>query len=489
MSRWDTETMSQPSQKTTEHDGRASREEFVQAQRCRSRWWLTVLVGCVLAMPLCLSSTSSAAPRGWIDTSLRVVGTPAAAGDTVVMLTVSHAQQLELTAVEATDGKVKWQRPFSPSEVTPGVGFGPAVSAGVALELLPAGGATDPAIYLEGVDVSTGRVLWHYPDSVVLSDAPTACGNGRYFCIDAFSSATATYLVLLRPTTGSLAAFLAGPSRNLGTYGGGLYESDSSAPSLEQVTAEGKRAWTATVASLFGSSRYNPNYGWNFTTIGAVDLGSVSPAPQGDALNLSLFRTVQFAVSDGRVLWRAAGDFDCGGPLDFLTVPVLCRFSGTVHRTSGPINMAGVKLSIDGFSVRTGSVTWSRRVLGVEALIVGTNVPFEDGSHVVVQPASGKRVILDVTDGRIAPVRSGDVFWCEQNPEYHVKTAAGAVRERRAAKRPRVSTLLWYGHSRNGPAISSARLGRSVRCRAVHLADASRTASGAASELRPAARV
>ena len=71
-------------------------------------------------------------------------------------------------------------------------------------------------------------------------------------------------------------------------------------------------------------------------------------------------------------------------------------------------------------------MTWARPVLGIEALSVGTNVPFEDGDHVVVQLTTGKRVILDVANGSTAPVSSTDIFWCEQNPEYHVKTAAGA---------------------------------------------------------------
>src|SRR5271165_6954836 len=186
--------MVKPHQEPAGRTRRASREEFVQPQRSRSRWWLTALTSCALAVPLCLTSTSGAVPSGWTDPSLQVVGTPVASGSTVVMLTVSHAQTLELTAVDAVDGKVKWQRPFSASEVTPGVGFGPTVAAGIALEQLPAGGATDAAIYLEGVDVATGRVLWHGRDSTVLSDAPTACGNGRYFCVDAFSSVSATSL-------------------------------------------------------------------------------------------------------------------------------------------------------------------------------------------------------------------------------------------------------------------------------------------------------
>ena len=396
------------------------------SQSGRSRWWLTALVSCALAVPLCFSSTSGAAPSGWTDTSLHVVATPVASGRTVVMLTVSHMEQLELTAVDAINGTVKWQRPFSVSEVTPGVGFGPALASGIVLEQSPAGSPTDAAIYLEGIEAATGRVLWRNPNAIVLSDAPTVCGSGRYFCVDVFTSASTTALVLLRPASGSAVAVVGGPFRNMGANGGGLYENDSSVPSLEQVTAQGKRAWTATVAHLFGSNRYNPNYGWNFTTIGAVDLGSVSPAPQGDAYNLSLYRTIAIAVSDGRVHWRAGGEFDCGGPLAFLVTPVLCKYSGTIHRTSGGIHWAGVKLSVDGFNTRTGSVTWARPVLGVEALSVGTNVPFEDGDHVVVQLTSGKRVILDVANGSTSPVSPADIFWCEQNPEYHVKTAAGA---------------------------------------------------------------
>lgn len=103
------------------------------------------------------------ADDGWAGGSLRVVGSPVAAHGVVVVIDVTSSHRLELSAVSPVDGSVLRSRPFSASEITPGVGFGPTVLAptvlgATVLALAPAKGPPDPRVTVEGVNVTTGEV-------------------------------------------------------------------------------------------------------------------------------------------------------------------------------------------------------------------------------------------------------------------------------------------------------------------------------------------
>ncbi|MHB1585175.1 MAG: hypothetical protein ACYC0E_15640, partial [Acidimicrobiales bacterium] len=385
--------------------------------------------------------TASGGAPGWDDRSLQVVGTPASAQGVVVVLDVTAAHHLELTGVRAADGSILWHRPYSASEVTPGVGFGPVVSDGTVLDASPAGGPADPAVRVEGLAVRTGQPLWSLRPALVLSDAPTVCAGGRDICVAVWTSATTTALALVDPADGAVSAVVPGPERALAvhpgsaTTAGSLWETSDAAPTLTEVS-NGSTAWTRTVASLFGGGGYDPGEGWYFVAGHGVDIGSVGLAPHGNLLRLADVETVAIAAGDGTVRWRTKGFYGCDGGLFFLTADVVCRYSGTVRRVGHSVSMAGVGLTLEGVDARTGRVTWSTPVLGAEPLTAGTDVPFVDADHVVVELPSGRRVVLDTRRGTTAPVAAGEVFWCEHDQRYRVTTAAGGSADGQRAAAP-----------------------------------------------------
>ncbi|HEY7946293.1 MAG TPA: PQQ-binding-like beta-propeller repeat protein, partial [Acidimicrobiales bacterium] len=390
---------------------------------------------------------------GWTDPSLDVVGSPVVSGRNVLVVDVTSRHQLELSAVDASDGSIAWRRPFSASAITPGVSFEPVVLGATALVLSPTGRATDMSVVVKGVDVSTGRLLWSLPESLVVSDAPTVCSGGKDFCVATFISNTTTALVIVAPATGHVVSVLQGPNRAMATSPtsdrrhGDLWQTNDVTPTLMEVSSTGSALWTKTVSALFGGSQFNPDNGWDFLERGSLIVGSVGIAPTGHSLPLSGFRTVGIGAVDGTVKWNVAGFYLCGGGLGFLTADVLCKYSGMARVSSSSVSMSGVGLTLEGLNPDTGTTTWSTPVLDAQALSLGTNVAFADGTHLVVRLTSNRQVVLDVTHGSSRPVGAGDVFWCEEEPTYSVVSPPGTLAGGRRVSAPVFRTCSAAGTS------------------------------------------
>jgi hypothetical protein len=422
----------------------------------RRRWLLSVGALVVVAALACAAVVvQSGGSDSWSNQSLHVVGSPVLAGNRVIVLNVSATHQLKISGVLPASGSIAWSHPFSSSEITPGVAFSPIAIGNTVLVLAPASGSSNPEADAEGVDAATGRVLWTVPQPLVLSDAPVVCAAGKYFCLATFGSASSTALVALNPLTGGVVGAVQGPYRNMAvappgsTNNGTLWQTNASAPTFVQVSATGRQAWSASVASLFGGSQYDPNYGWDFLVKGSLDIGSIGTAPTGNAEALGGLKTVGISSVDGSVQWSLPGYYLCGGGLQFLTADVLCRYTGTARSNGTSTSMSGVSLTLEGLNPSLGKTTWSQPVLDAQSLSLGTNVAFADGTHVVVQVSPGSREVLDVQDGIATPVGANEVFWCEQVPMYTVATAQGA-----SVKGQRQSEPVFRACSASGAPVS-----------------------------------
>ncbi len=398
---------------------------------------------------------------GWTNTSLHVVGTPVVGGGRVVLLNVSAEHQLELTAVDPSTGSTRWTQPFSVSGITVGEGFGPVVANGVALDLAPTSGATNPNVTLKGIGIATGTVLWSTPVPALLSDAPDVCLGGQYFCVPVFASASTSGLIAVNATSGQFGGSVQGPMRNMAetangnVNGGGLWQTDDNVPTFTEVSATGQRVWIEPVATLFGGEQYNPNYGWDFAVQDGLDVGSVGVAPVGNTDEVSQYKTVGIDTTNGSVRWTVPGDFDCGGGLQFLTSDVACAFSGSVQRSGTSIAFSG-SLTLVGLNPATGASTWTQAVENPISLTEGTNVAFADDTHVVVELQTGRRVVLDTQDGSVGPIAANEVFWCEHNPEYRVVTPAGASANGQRQSAPVFSTCSDTGAPVSGQPFDQA---------------------------------
>jgi hypothetical protein len=189
--------------------------EATRSRRPSRRVLITIgiVILCILGLTGGFMITSGGNRPGWIDSSLRVVGSPVTADGVVVVLDVSANQQLQLAAINPKNGASLWTRAFSASEITAGVAFEPTALGNTVLDLAPAAGSDDPSVTVEGLDAATGNVMWSVPQRLVLSDAPAVCGGE--FCLAAYDSETTTALVSLDPATGKVVVAAAGPMRNM----------------------------------------------------------------------------------------------------------------------------------------------------------------------------------------------------------------------------------------------------------------------------------
>ncbi len=166
--------------------------------------------------------------------------------------------------------------------------------------------------------------------------------------------------------SGAIAAVVPGPARSISpaqpgsTSLGSLWEIDDNTPTLAQLSAADKLIWHRTVPELFGGQGYTPDYGWDFVTKDGIDVGSVGYKSNGDRMPLDQYKTVGISVATGKVKWRVAGDYECGGLLWFLSADVVCDYSGTaIASPGGTQTYSGLSLTLKGLNVHSGGTTWA----------------------------------------------------------------------------------------------------------------------------------
>jgi outer membrane protein assembly factor BamB len=387
---------------------------------------------------------------------LHVVGGPVVAGNMLLVLNVTAQRDLEVSGVNPTSGDVAWSHPYSPSQITLGAAFAPVAVGSTALVLAPATALSNPVVYVEGVNVDTGKLLWKFKQPIDVSDAPMVCGDGQYFCFPAFSATSTTDLLTVDPATGVVVALLPGPFRNVGSAVPGapnvtlLWQTDATTETLMQTSPAGARLWAHSVASLFGGSQYSTNFGYDFVVTNGVDIGTVGVNLVRNTEAVSQFRTVGIVATSGVVKWRAPGSVYCTGSLQFLAPLLTCNFTGKATLTPTSLKLSGVTLTLAGLSAGNGKTTWTKRVADVQNLAEGKNVAFSDASHLVVETLAKKWVLLDVKNGTVSKIPADETFWCEETPQYKVVAMQGE-----ANSGSRVSEPVFVGCSETGTPVNT----------------------------------
>lgn len=390
-----------------------------------------VLVAGVVAAVLTLTHGSSSSPkgggaagtaRGWTVPGMKVTGGPVSASGSILVVALGADGAPSLVAVDPASGTVRWRLPFSPSDVSPTVPIAPLVSGTVVLDMAPQADPTADGVIVKGVDVHSGRTLWSAPGPATVVDAPQLCTHALVFCLTVTGANATTALVALAPTTGAVLGSLPGPAQQLTTD---LYRTSGTPAALEQIAPAGTPAWTTPVATVFGGPQFGTQYGWNFATAGAFDVGSVGVAPTGNTLPLDQVQTVGLRTTDGGVAWHVPGAYQCFGVLP-VSAPFLCHYSGPGVYVGGTLSTAGTSLDVQGIDPTTGAVTWSQPLPDAQAFTTGDGVPVADATHVVVTLPTG-RTVLDLVTGRTAPVVAGGAYWCGHGQQVTVQGPAAAL--------------------------------------------------------------
>jgi outer membrane protein assembly factor BamB len=388
-----------------------------------------------------VGSPAGASPA-WVDRGLHVVGGPVAAGGRVVVLVSAHDGSVWLEAVDAKTGAVKWKLPEEFSGITAGVVTAPVVHDGIVLALVPTG-RTSPLVRLEGVRVASGAVAWRRQAPAVVTDAPTSCPaplGPRGFCLVAASSlSTPPVLVALSASSGTVEATVPGIQRLMSTTPG-LYQTSDRPSVLVGVRTPGGTDWGQRVSAFFGTG-YDPDYGWNFDRLGAVEAGSVGRVPVGhNTVALDTGKTVGLSSATGKRLWSDRGVFECFG-VDGLPGPWLCRLTGTATATaSGKITAsADATLTLEGFDPATGGIHWRVPTARSEiAAMLGGDVAVADTNRLLVRSPQGRALVVDLRSGATSPPAPGQVFWCAHANFFKINPPLGV-------------NALRVGSSRYGP--------------------------------------
>ncbi len=395
-------------------------------------WKAPARIAVALAL-LAAAVGGSAPPSGarlgggilWADRGLHVVGGPVAAGGRVVVVVSAKNKALWLEGIDPASGKLAWKVPYSYSAITAGVASDPVVVGGIALALLPEAAFGGGGVDFAGVDVATGTKLWRSVHPVLVTDQPTKCPEpllGTAFCVTIAAATNSFGLVAISPSTGKALAAVNGIERLISTPPG-LYQIAAVHPTFSQLQTPGGIRWSKRVAALFGSASYSPDNGWDVDRYGPLDVGSVGAAPSNKVLSLAKTLTVAFEAKTGKVVWRDPGEFQCGSGL--LDVRFICLMTGTATFAHGTIlTSRGATLTLEGFDRATGKITWRLRVTDFAGLLLG-EAPIRDSTHLAVTIPSGKKRVLDLTNGTTAAVAPGTVFWCQKENEFAVKPASG----------------------------------------------------------------
>jgi hypothetical protein len=377
-------------------------------------------------------------------TSLHVVGGPVDVGSRAIVIYVDKSRKLHLAAIDPVSLKVVWQYPYSAVGVTPGVTLSPVSIGNIVMDVANIGKPKDALVVVSGIDANTGEAVWHSTASFTPTDSPTTCAQGTYFCIPGYNADNSTSLLLLQPNGVGQGHLLNGPYREIGPD---LFQTYASKPTLEQIAANGTRAWQMSVATLFGPG-FSPDYGWDFNPTVTLDIGTIEPIVKGNGYNVSKEKTLGINLATGAINWSLNAEYLCGGSLAFLSTQVACRYGGI---TSKPAvknrtpSYRGLTISLVGLNPDTGAVTWSLPVRDVSALMNGDGLPFLDDTHVVVTLGDGQKALLDTSSGTTAPLSSGEIWWCQKYSSYTVSMPKGY-----SYAADRTSTPLYFGCTANG---------------------------------------
>jgi hypothetical protein len=366
-----------------------------------------------------------------------------------------------LAALDPVSGHVVWQRPYSAVDVTPGVVLTPISVGNVVLDVSNTGKPKDELVLLSGINAETGNVVWHNPASFTPSDAPFPCAQGKYFCLPGYNSGSNTALLQIQ-RDGTPVRALNHPFRDIGPD---LYQTDASKPTLEQLTGDGTRAWQEPVSALFGTG-YSTDDGWDFNSTTSLDVGTVEPIVKGNGYDVSDEKTLGINLNTGATAWSLAAEYQCGGSLAFLSTQVACTYGGVTSKPSNKKkapSYSGLTVALVGFDPDTGAVSWKVPIADVKAIMNGDGLPFLDDTHVVVTLTTGKKALLDTSNGTTSSLSSGEVLWCQKEPSYKVSMPKGE-----AYFGHRFSTPLSFGCDANGmsttklPSTTPATVGVTV---------------------------
>lgn len=325
----------------------------------------------------------------WQSQGLTAVSQAVGDGDTVAVVDGS-GPDLSVVILDATTGKERFRRAWSPSRQFPGMGVGsPAVRGDVVVTMEASGAGTA----IVGVDAHTGAERWR--QMVAESFAPFVCGT--FVCTEQGPDATAA-LVARDPATGATKWSSAG-SQAAAFAPGMLIEQHLGPPILTSLdAATGATKWKTDLRTSLGSRATTDN-GWDGNLVDGMLVASVEAG------------TVGVDPATGAVRWKRTGLQFC--PIHARTVVVLCDPKWSIHRVD-PVTGAD-RWASPSINVPTGPGP----LIGIAA----------DESAIFASDAAKKPVRIDAGTGAVSAVPGDTLAWTLVFTSANARPRPGAALE------------------------------------------------------------
>lgn len=348
------------------------------AHRRRHQWESAMVVLCLALTAACTSdddatkaTPTTVASLTWQSQGLTAVSQVAGDGDTVAVVDGSRPD-MSVVVLDATTGKERFRRGWSPSRQFGGMGVGsPAVLGDVVVTMEASGTGTA----IVAVDAHTGAERWR--QAVAESFAPFVCGT--LVCTEQ-GPETGAALVARDPATG-VTKWTSPGSQAAAFAPGMLIEQHLGPPIIYSLDpATGATKWKTDLRPSLGSRATTDN-GWDGTLVGGMFVASVEAG------------TVGLDPATGAVKWKRTGFQLC--PIHARTLVLLCDTTWSFHRID-PVTGAD-RWATPAMNVPTGPGP----LLGLAA----------DESAIFAADAAKKPVRIDSENGSISPAASDALAW------------------------------------------------------------------------------
>jgi len=317
------------------------------------------------------ATTTTAAPLAWKSQGLTAVSPPVGDGNTVAVVD-GASPDLSVVVLDATTGKERFRRAWSPSRQFGGMGVGSPAVLGDVVVTMEASSA-DTAIV--GVDAHSGAERWR--QVVPESFAPFACGT--FVCTEQGPDATAA-LIARDPATGATKWTSPG-SQSADFAPGMLIEQHLGPPVLYSIDpATGATKWKTDLRPSVGSKATTDN-GWDGYPVGGMFVAGVEAG------------TVGVDPATGAVKWKRLGLVPCS--VHLRTLALLCDAKFVVHRVDPA----------------TGADKWATPPINVPADSGPIFGVAADESALFASDAAKKPIRIDAGTGAVSPVTGDILAW------------------------------------------------------------------------------
>lgn len=355
-------------------------------------------------------------PESWLQDAFVPHSRLEVVGETLLYAGVDDSEGLNLVALDAFSGEVRWHEPIEVLDRPVGVEYGLSVYAARVYAF--ADSESGPVV--EAVDVASGEVVWSSrvgpgSQAVAVCGAGLVCVQGSEGGLAQFDADDGTLV-----EQQSVDATVEDPGSIIWLASSGTEDESGLvfnlvSGELSQVASEGSVEWSIQLAEVFTGQPANPlrghlasrttDGGWMVWVASQVDDAVFESTPIGGSVPLG---SVAGLSGSGQVRWLLDGWHPC-----LVSLAETLLFCDGELRRVGENESESTPETVGRIDEGSGELIWEFDLGGaVDEADLGTDVVGLGGSRLIIS-LGGDHVELDTESGAQRVGDEAEVGWCE----------------------------------------------------------------------------